>query len=215
MRGRPTSARTTCKAGEAAGKAAAAIRPEGGKVAVVRRNLGSRQRPRAQRGLLPGSGPPFTLAAVVRRQGRPQPAPRTTSRRPSPSTPTSASCWASGRTTPRRSPRRSRKSPEVRKRTTVVTFDLDEAAVGELEQGHIDASVCQNPYEMGFQGVRLLKALIEKDQATVEGDPPRRRDRDTGVRVIVPDKRLAGQGRQRDHIEEMKKWLASKGLKSS
>ena len=33
---------------------------------------------------------------------------------------------------------------------TVVTFDLDEAAVGELASGHIDASVCQNPYEMVY-----------------------------------------------------------------
>ena len=74
------------------------------------------------------------------------------------------------------------------RRSTVVTFDLDEPAVEHLEKGKIDATVCQNPYEMGYQGVRLLKALIEKDDEDRQGDAPRRQDRvDTGVRVIVPE----------------------------
>ena len=59
-------------------------------------------------------------------------------------------------------------SPELRKRVNVVTFDLDELAVEHVEAGRIDATVCQNPYEMGYRGVRLLKALIEKDTKTVE-----------------------------------------------
>ena len=59
------------------------------------------------------------------------------------------------------------KSPELRKKVTVVTFDLDEQAVEHIEKGRIDATVCQNPYEMGYQGVRLLKALVEKDEKTI------------------------------------------------
>ena len=57
----------------------------------------------------------------------------------------------------------------------VVTFDLDELAVEHVEAGRIDATVCQNPYEMGYQGVRLLKALIEKDDEDGRRDAPRRR----------------------------------------
>ena len=113
------------------------------------------------------------------------------------------------------------KSPEIRKRTTVVTFDLDEAAVEHLEKGHIDASVCQNPYEMGFQGVKVLKALISKDEAGVKSVLPDGKSRDTGVRVIVPSadspvmKQNKAKGDDVITVEEMKTWLASKGLKSS
>ena len=78
-------------------------------------------------------------------------------------------------------------SPEVRERTTVVTFDLDELAVNDLVAGDIDATVCQNPYEMGYQGVKLLKALIEKDEKTIKEVLPDGTSRDTGVRVIVPN----------------------------
>ncbi len=48
------------------------------------------------------------------------------------------------------------KVPEFRKKTSVVTFDLDEQAVEHLEKGDIDVSVCQNPYEIGYQAVRLF-----------------------------------------------------------
>lgn len=113
------------------------------------------------------------------------------------------------------------KSPQVREKVTVVTFDLDEQAVGHVERGHIDASVCQNPYEMGYQGVKLLKALINKDDKTVAEVLPDGKMRDTGVRVIVPKpdspvlKAKDETGDDVVTIEEMKSWLASKGLKSS
>ena len=51
------------------------------------------------------------------------------------------------------------KFPELRKKATVVTFDMDELAVEDLAKGKIDATVCQNPYQMGYLAVRLLKAL--------------------------------------------------------
>jgi ribose transport system substrate-binding protein len=111
------------------------------------------------------------------------------------------------------------KDPERRKRTHVVTFDLDEAAVPAMEKGQIDASVVQNPYEMGRQGVKLLKALIQKDQAAVAEVLPDGQSRDTGVRVVVPSTDsplLKGlEGQEVITIDEMKSWLESKGLKSS
>ena len=48
---------------------------------------------------------------------------------------------------------------------------------------------------MGYLGVRLLKALIEKDQKTIDEMLPGRADTiDTGVRVIVPEQGLAVKG---------------------
>ena len=49
------------------------------------------------------------------------------------------------------------KVPEFRKKATIVTFDLDEQAVAHLEKGDIDVSVCQNPYEIGYQSVRCSR----------------------------------------------------------
>ena len=60
------------------------------------------------------------------------------------------------------------KFPDLRKKTTIVTFDLDEAAVDDLARGAIDVTVCQNPYQIGYLGVRLLKAYIAKDQKTID-----------------------------------------------
>jgi ribose transport system substrate-binding protein len=108
------------------------------------------------------------------------------------------------------------KFPELRKKATIVTFDLDEAAVKDLAGGAIDATVCQNPYEMGFLGVRLLKAFIEKDQKTIDEMLPGSIDTiDTGVRIVVPKKDSPVKGDNVIDIEEMKTWLTSKGLKST
>ena len=85
-----------------------------------------------------------------------------------------------------------------------------------LEETKIDATVCQNPYEMGYHGVRLLKALVEKDEKTVGEMLPKGTDViDTGVRVIVPTKDSPVKGENVIDIKEMKAWLESKGLKSS
>ncbi len=103
---------------------------------------------------------------------------------------------------------------------TVVTFDLDEAARPHLASGNIDATICQNPYEMGRLGVQLLKALIEEDDATVAEILPDGETRDTGVRIILPEtdspaSALRDEGQEVLSIDEMDSWLESKGLKSS
>jgi ribose transport system substrate-binding protein len=108
------------------------------------------------------------------------------------------------------------KFPELRRKTTIVTFDLDELAGQDVAQGKIDATVCQNPYEMGYRAVRLLKAFIEKDQKTIDEMLPGGIDSiDTGVRTVVPRKDSPVKGENVIDIDEMKSWLASKGLRST
>jgi ribose transport system substrate-binding protein len=111
-------------------------------------------------------------------------------------------------------------SPQVRDRVTVVTFDLDEAARPHLSGGNIDASICQNPYEIGRMGVQLLKALIEEDGRVVSEILPEGDTREIGVRVIVPSvdspaSKMAERGQEVLTIDEMNSWLESKGLRSS
>jgi ribose transport system substrate-binding protein len=84
------------------------------------------------------------------------------------------------------------KEKNDRDKFTIVTFDAEPIAIDEMGKGNIDAMVVQNPYEMGYQGVRLMKALVENDEATVKKMLPDHGQKDgdiydTGLKVVVPD----------------------------
>jgi ribose transport system substrate-binding protein len=203
------------KAGEVAGKTAAQLRPKGGKtVAFVGTAAAANARERSE-GFFAGAGAAFEKVEIFedgndtnRAQSNVQ-----TAITKYPDVGVLLGLWSYN--APRIAEEVGR-SPELQKKVTVVTFDLDEQAVDLIEKGWINASVCQNPYEMGYQGVRLLKALVEKDTATVgEMLPGGQTVIDTGVRVIVPSKDSPVKGENVIDIRSMKEWLASKGLKSS
>lgn len=209
------------KAGETAGRAAKALRPDGGKVVgFVGTSSAANARERID-GFFQGAGEKFVKAEIM-----------------DDNSDTSGKAHANVQTAISKHPdvgvllgiwsyngpaiaEEVAKAPEIRKTANVVTFDLDEQAVAHLEQGHVDASVCQNPYEMGRQGVKLLKALIQKDEKARAEVLPDGKMRDTGVRVIVPNADspvMKAKAETKDDvitIDEMKSWLASKGLKSS
>ena len=208
------------KAGEVAGRAAKALKPDGGKVAVFVGTSGAANARERKQGFFKGAGEKFQEIETFDDGGdhsRARDNVQTAIGKYS-DLDTLLGLWSYN------APAIAEevgKSPAVRKRASVVTFDLDEKAVDEMVDGHIDVTVCQNPYEMGRQGVKLLKALIQKDDAAVKAVLPDGQSRDTGVRVIVPkgDSPVMGAkdtlGGEVITIDEMKSWLASKGLKSS
>jgi ribose transport system substrate-binding protein len=204
------------KAGVAAGQAAAALRPDGGTVALFVGTASAANAIERREGFFQGAGAKFTQAEIFEdggdRSGRAQTNVQTAISK-YPELGVFLGLWSYN--APRIAEEVS-KFPDLRKKTTVVTFDLDEQAVGMLEETKIDATVCQNPYEMGFLGVRLLKALVENDEKTVGEMLPKGTDViDTGVRVIVPSKESPVKGENVLDVREMKAWLESKGLKSS
>jgi ribose transport system substrate-binding protein len=115
----------------------------------------------------------------------------------------------------------------VRDRLTVITFDAQAAALNHMADGKIDAMVVQNPFEMGIQTVRLLRAMHAGDEATVKEMFPRRGEPDgdiytTGLRLIVPsDTSPLGNGKLNTKNVEVlplpafRDWLAKYGLSSS
>jgi ribose transport system substrate-binding protein len=115
----------------------------------------------------------------------------------------------------------------VRDRLTIVTFDAQAAALNHMADGRIDAMVVQNPFEMGIQTVRLLRAMHTGDEATVKEMFPRRGEPagdiyTTGLRLIVPsDTSPLGSGKlDMKNVEVMplpafREWLAKYGLSSS
>ncbi len=111
--------------------------------------------------------------------------------------------------------------------TTVVVFDAAPKALKHMEDGKIDAMVVQNPYQMGYEGTRLMKALIEDDQATVDEIKKQYVEKDqedvliTELRVVVPaedsplKKEMFADRTKFFTYEEFKAWLDERGLKGS
>lgn len=115
----------------------------------------------------------------------------------------------------------------TRDKYVVATFDAQDLAIGHMEKGRIDAMVVQNPFEMGVQTVRLLKALVEKHDGVVAEMFPRAGQPDgdvftTGLRVVVPDASSPVKADLYDPavvefmtLPDFKAWLAKYNLTSS
>ncbi len=107
----------------------------------------------------------------------------------------------------------------------ILTFDAEKSAIEQMGNGMIDAMVVQDPYNMGYLGVRLMKALVEKDDATVKDMFPKAGEPDgdlydTGIKVVVPESSplqadMFGKKTQFLHLPEFKEWLAKYKLDAS
>jgi len=89
-----------------------------------------------------------------------------------------------------------------RDRFTVVTFDAEPIAIKQMMptvqdgvevKGYIDAMVVQDPYDMGYQAVRLLASMVRGDEKVAKDMFPHQGQPDgdlyeTGLKVVVPDK---------------------------
>lgn len=112
-------------------------------------------------------------------------------------------------------------------RLTAVTFDAAEGSIAEMGKGNLDAMVVQNPFEMGAQAIRLLKAMHTKDEATIKEMFPKEGETDgdlftTGLRVVVPNAESPVTKELFDtkvvefmKLSEFQEWLKKYNLKSS
>jgi len=119
------------------------------------------------------------------------------------------------------------KETNTRDKFVVATFDAQDLAIAAMEQGNIDVMVVQNPFDMGVQTVRLLKAMIKDDQATIKEMLPNlgKAEGDiytTGLRVVVTDAQSPVKPTLFDPkvvefmlLPDFKAWLAKFGLHSS
>lgn len=108
------------------------------------------------------------------------------------------------------------KGPENKGSMKIVAFDAEEAAIPEIAKGTIDASVVQSPYDMGGRSLEILHAYASDDKPAVEKLHAGKEFIDTGIRVVVPDNsELKIEDAQVEKVGEFKKYLESKGLKSS
>jgi ribose transport system substrate-binding protein len=119
------------------------------------------------------------------------------------------------------------KELDKRQALTVVAFDAEPIAIDQMGEGMIDAMVVQNPYQMGYQGVRLMKALVEKDQKTIQEMLPEKDKNpdgdiyDTGLKVVVPDEgspfkpEVFEKKTQFLKLSDFKQWLKKYNLTGS
>lgn len=75
-----------------------------------------------------------------------------------------------------------------------VTFDAAVDSIKTMENGGIDCLCVQQPFDMGLQAVRLLKAMHLNDEATLKEMFPNHGQPDgdvftTGLRIVVPDEK--------------------------
>ena len=119
------------------------------------------------------------------------------------------------------------KETGTRDKYVVATFDAQDLAIAAMEQGNIDVMVVQNPFDMGVQTVRVLKAMVKDDQSTLkEMFPNQGKDGGdvytTGLRVVVPLNNSPVTQKLFDpkvvefmNLSDFKAWLSKYGLHSS
>lgn len=118
------------------------------------------------------------------------------------------------------------KDRNLGEKVDVVCFDAAEASIKAMGDGDVDVMVVQNPYQMGFESLKLLLAMVEEDQATIDQyypDYAQEGEQDlyrSELRVVVP----AGSPITKDLFEpetvfmtydEFKAWLEERSLVSS
>lgn len=116
---------------------------------------------------------------------------------------------------------------QLRDTMNVVCFDAAEASIREMGEGNVDVMVVQNPYQMGYEGVMLLKAMVEDDQPVISEMLPDYSQEGTGdiysteLRVVVPDTGSPiAPGLFEEETEyflhsQFLDWLKERGLSSS
>jgi len=211
-------------AGRVLGRCAKALRPEGGEYVAFLNRRGAQNNRERLRGFAEGAGPKFKVARVMGDDRDPEKARENVSMaiREHPNAHTLV-----GIRTPN-GPAIADVVQELsrKKDFTVVAFDADPRALQGMREGLIDALVVQKPHQMGYQAVRLLKALIEKDKSTIKEMLPKQGEPDgdvyhTGVKVVVPDKDSPLKADLFDKQAEFLKlgpfseWLEKRGLSGS
>ena len=121
----------------------------------------------------------------------------------------------------------------IRDKTKIVVFDAAADALADMDKGLIDAMIVQNPFQMGYEGTKIMKALVEVDGATLKSiypgyDPATGKFAGDGgdvftteLRVVVPDDKSPLKPEMFDsntkffYIQDFRKWLAERKLRNS
>lgn len=119
------------------------------------------------------------------------------------------------------------KERNLRAKKKIVCFDAAEASLAAMKDGYVDVMVVQNPYQMGYVGVKLLQALVQDNREIIDAMYPAYSREGTGdlfrteLRVVVPDDQspIKAEIFEEDTVfmklNEFDAWLKERGLTSS
>ncbi|MDZ4819828.1 MAG: substrate-binding domain-containing protein [Planctomycetota bacterium] len=216
-------------AGEVAGKALAALKPEGGEFATF---VGRKSQDNAVKrinGTITGAGPKFTHKETLGDEMDRSVARKNVSDalQRYPKLNGLVGIWAYN------ADAIAKNVGDRRNSTAIVVFDAAQPAIEHMANGKIDVMVVQNPYKMGNLAVHLLKALVEDNQAEIKKILPgwdeakkefsTANDKQymTGLKVVVLDEKspvkaeLFPEGTEFLTLAQFKEWLAKYNLTSS
>jgi len=115
----------------------------------------------------------------------------------------------------------------IREKTKVICFDAAQQSIDSMADGNVDVMVVQNPFQMGYDGVKLMHAMVTDDLATVDSMFPEYAQEGTQdlfrteLRVVAPDedsplnKELFDESTIFFKHSEFTEWLKERGLVSS
>ena len=113
-----------------------------------------------------------------------------------------------------------------RARPKVVVFDAQADTIQHMHAGFVDVMIVQDPYQMGYKAVQIMKALVlNDDQALAELYPKLGEENgdihETGLKMVVPDGNSPLKPEHFDSntrfytLDEFQKWLDEYKLTSS
>lgn len=108
----------------------------------------------------------------------------------------------------------------------IVTFDAEPASQSAMESGLIDCMMVQNPFDIGYQGVKLMAALAQDDKEALAEMFPNYGQGDgdlyiTNLKVVVPNMGspltadVFDDSTELYTLDEFREWLDRFGLKGS
>ena len=201
-------------AGEQAGKAAAALLPEGGKVVAFVGSMAAANARERIEGFKKGAGPKFEVVDVMEDQVDTTKARQnvTAAIQAHPDAKVLLGLWSYNAPAIAEEVQRAGKRDQYK----IVTFDAEPNTITAMQKGLIDATVIQQPYEYGYQTVKLLNALNRKNEGVVKEMVPESRIVDVPCRTVItnPNGPIKPGGNVIT-FDEMMKYLNEKGLKGT
>jgi len=89
---------------------------------------------------------------------------------------------------------RAMKQSKLDKAPVIVGFDEDYQTLDAIQKGEIVGTIVQNPYEFGFQSIRILKAFADGDNDFLKKEYPQMDDQN---RIYVPHRIVV-----KDNVDE-------------
>ncbi len=118
------------------------------------------------------------------------------------------------------------KEDPQRERPKIVVFDAQADTIKHMHDGYVDVMIVQDPYQMGYKAVQMMKALVLNDEQGIAELFPNLDEEggdihETGLKIVVPSAdsplkpEMFQENTQFYTLDEFQEWLDKYGLTST